>query len=81
MLSIEPPKTLKYYQLLKMSTKSGLSFTLVGTTSGATNYIGTGFYHTREEAEHNRTIETLRDSECNTYHIFELEFPNPIINE
>lgn len=78
---IKPPKILKYYQLLKMSTKSGINLTSVGTASTAGNYVGTGFFHTLQEAEHHRTLETLKDSEPSTYHIFELEFPNPIFKD
>ena len=75
---ITPPKTLKYYQLLRMSTKSGLNFTSVGSIpAGSTNYIGVGFYTTLQEAEHNRTIEALKETDGSTFHIFELEFPNP----
>ncbi len=81
MQSIQPPKTFKFYQLIKMSTKSGLSFSHVGMISSGSTFVGTGFYHTLEEAEYNRTLEALKDSECNTYHIFELEFPNPTVNE
>jgi hypothetical protein len=70
MQPIAPPKTLKYYQLIKMATKTNLYF----------NSVGIGFFHTLTEAEHNRTLETLKDNDGGTFHIFELEFPNPIIN-
>jgi len=38
---------------------------------------------TLQEAEHNRTLETLKDTDgaYNSYHIFELEFPNPVYQE
>lgn len=72
---IKPPKTLKFYQLIKMSVKPSLSFNSAGTSGGA--FIGTGFFKTLEEAEFNRTIEALKDTDSNSYHIFELEFPNP----
>jgi hypothetical protein len=80
---IKPLKTLKYYQLLRMSTKSGLNITSCGSTASGNNYVGIGMYLTLQDAEHNRTMETLKDIESayNTYHIFELEFPNPIIKE
>lgn len=81
---IAPPKTLKYYQLLRMSTKSGLNFTSVGSIpAGSTNYIGVGFYTTLQEAEHNRTLELLKDTDAsfNSYFVFELEFPNPAYKE
>lgn len=74
---IRPPQTIKYYQLLKMATKTGFSISACGPTS--TNYVGTGIYHSLQEAEHNRLIETLKDTDggANSYHVFELEFPNP----
>ena len=79
---IKPPKTVKFYQLLKMSTKNSFTINSCGTTSSA-NYIGTGIYMTLQEAEHNRTMETLKDTDggYNSYHIFELEFPNPVYKE
>ena len=83
MESIKPPKTVKYYQLLRMSTKSGLSIGSCGSTASGNNYVGVGMYLTPQDAEHNRTMETLKDTEgaYNTYHIFELEFPNPAHRE
>lgn len=79
MESIRPPKTLKFYQLVRMSINTGICFSSAGTSSGT--LLGTGFYKTIEEAEFNRTIEALKDTDSNTYHIFELEFPNPIYSE
>lgn len=84
MESIKPPKTMKVYQLIKMATKSGLNFTACGTMpAGSTNYIGTGMYTTLQEAEHNRTLELLKDTDAsfNSYYVFELEFPNPAYKE
>ena len=84
MEGVTAPKTLKYYQLIKMATKSGLNISPCGTIpAGSTNYIGTGMYTTLQEAEHNRTLETLKDPDAsfNTYHVFELEFPNPAYRE
>jgi hypothetical protein len=83
MESIARPKTLKFYQLMKMATKSGLSINACGTIASGNNFIGTGIYPTLQEAEHNRTMETLKDTDAayNTYHIFELEFPNPAYRE
>lgn len=72
---IKPPKTLKFYQLIKMTAKQSLNFSPAGTPGGA--FIGTGFFKTLEEAEFNRTVESLKDTDWNSYHIFELEFPNP----
>jgi hypothetical protein len=83
MESIKPPRTIKFYQLMKMSTKTGLMINSCGTIPSGNNYIGTGMYATLQEAEHNRTMETLKDTDAdyNTYHIFELEFPNPAYRE
>jgi hypothetical protein len=84
MQGLAPPKTMKVYQLLKMSTKSGLNISSCGTIpAGSTNYIGTGMYTTLQEAEHNRTLEILKDADgaYNSYHIFELELPNPAYKE
>ena len=66
-----------------MSTKSGLSITSCGSTASGNNYVGIGMYLTLQDAEHNRTMETLKDTESvyNTYHVFELEFPNPAYRE
>jgi hypothetical protein len=82
MESIKPPKTVKFYQLMKMSTKNNFTINSCGTVPSA-NYIGTGVYLTLQEAEHNRTLETLKDTDggYNSYHIFELEFPNPVYKE
>jgi hypothetical protein len=79
---IKPPKTVKFYQLMRMSTKNGFNISSCGATV-ANNYIGTGVYLTLQEAEHNRTLETLKDTDggYNSYHIFELEFPNPVYKE
>ena len=80
---IRPPRTVKFYQLLKMSTKNSFTINSCGTVPSATNYIGTGMYMTLQEAEHMRTLETLKDTDggYNSYHIFELEFPNPVYKE
>ena len=74
---IAPPKTLKVFQLLK---QTGLSFTYSGSgTSG----MGVGFYSTQQEAEHNRTLEVLKDTTHPKprYHVFEIEVPNPAYTE
>lgn len=75
MESLKPPKTIKFYQLIKMGIKPSLNFSSSGSASA--NYVGPGFYRTLEEAEHNRTIEALKETDGSTFHIFELEFPNP----
>lgn len=83
MKSIEPPETIKVYQLLKMTGTylSGVSPPI--PTSMSTN-MGIGFYLTLEEAEHIRTLEILKDTTTGmkpTWHIFELEFPNPVLQK
>ena len=42
-----------------------------------------GMFMTLQEAEHTRTLEILRDtdSDYNSYHVFELDFPNPAYKE
>jgi hypothetical protein len=80
MESLKPPRTLRFYQLIKFSTKSGMSLNLTGMQS-PNGYLGAGIYRTQEKAEHNRTLEILKDSEDATFHVFELEFPNPAYRE
>ena len=77
---IKPPKTLKVYQLIR---QTGLNFTTTGSSS--TVSLGLGFYSTLQEAEHNRTLELLKDTSTGSgkpkWHVFELEFPNPAYEE
>jgi hypothetical protein len=76
---IKAPKTLKVYQLIK---QTGLN--LSGSGLG-TNGLGVGFYSTLQEAEHNRTMELLKDTTSSSikprWHVFELELPNPAYEE
>ena len=74
---IKAPKTIRVFQLIR---QTGLSFNYVGGGSGV---LGLGFYATLQEAEHNRTLEVLKDQDSayNSYHIFELELPNPVYKE
>ena len=73
MKSIEQPDTIKVYELVK---QTGYVLSLVGSTT-AVQTLGIGFYMTQQEAEHNRTIEILKNTLPQTYfHIFELEIPN-----
>jgi hypothetical protein len=75
---IKPPKIIKVYQLVK---QSGMSLTYGGSGSVG---LGVGFYSTQQEAEHNRTLETLRDTTSSPkpkWHIWELDLPNPIYTE
>ena len=75
------PKTMRVYQLVRMSTKTNLNFTTTGASATGTAYIGSGFYLTQSEAEQNRTLETLKDQDGNRFYVFELEFPNPAYRE
>jgi hypothetical protein len=75
-------KTIKVYQLLKLSTKNGMSLNVCGTVPGnSANYIGTGFYFSQSEAEQNRTLEVLKDTDGARFYVFELEIPNPAYTE
>ena len=76
---IKPPKTIKIYQLIR---QTGMTFTGAGTgTSG----LGIGFYSNLQEAEHNRTMELLKDTSTGInkpkWHIWELDIPNPAYEE
>jgi hypothetical protein len=78
---IKAPKTMKVYQLVK---QTGMSFTNTGNSSSASATLGIGFYPTLQEAEHNRTMEALKDTTSGNkpkFHVFELEFPNPAYEE
>lgn len=75
---ISPPRTVKVYQLLKQTGATLSNAGTMGTISW-----GFGFYVTLQEAEHNRTMELLRNTDAVTpqYHIFELDIPNPAYKE
>jgi hypothetical protein len=75
------PKTIKVYQLIRMSTKTSLNFSTTGSAAAGSSYIGSGMYLTLSEAEQNRTLETLKDTDGNKFYVFELEFPNPAYRE
>ena len=74
---IAPPRTFKVYQLIKQSGAT-LSHAGISGTSW-----GVGFYMTLQEAEHNRTMELLKNTDAvkPLYHIFELDIPNPAYKE
>ena len=76
---IKPPKSIKIYQLVK---QTGMSFSYGGSGSAG---LGLGFYATQQEAEHNRTVEVLKDTTTGAskpkWHIWELEVPNPAYEE
>lgn len=77
---IKPPKSVKIYQLVR---QTGLSFTVTGSSSASS--LGIGFYSTLQEAEHNRTMEALKDTSTGLnkpkWHIWELDVPNPAYEE
>jgi hypothetical protein len=72
------PRTVKVYQLLKQSGTYLMSTGVSGPISW-----GIGFYATLQEAEHNRTMELLKNTDTPKplYHIFELDIPNPAYKE
>lgn len=78
---IKPPKTFKIYTLIK---QTGATFTYTSGASPNTS-VGLGFFVSQQEAEHNRTIEVLKDTNTGPnkpkFHVFELEVPNPIYEE
>ena len=75
---IAPPKSVKVYQLLK---QNGTYLMSAGVSVPVS--WGLGFYATLQEAEHNRTIEVLKNTDAvkPQYHIFELDIPNPAYQE
>ncbi len=82
MEALKPPKTLKVYTLIK---QSGATFSYSSGSTTPNLNIGVGFYLSKEEAEHTRTLEVLKDTTTGVnkpkWHVFELEFPNPIHEE
>jgi hypothetical protein len=76
---IKPPKTIKIYQLIR---QTGMTFI---TTGSGTSTMGIGFYPTLQEAEHNRTMELLKDTTIGInkpkWHVWELDIPNPVYEE
>jgi hypothetical protein len=77
---IKAPKILKIYQLMR---QSGMTFSNAATSSSSG--LGSGMFPTLQEAEHNRTLEVLKDTTTGVnkprWHIFELEVPNPAYEE
>lgn len=78
---LKPPKTFKIYTLIK---QTGASFTYTSGTSSSTT-LGLGFFISQQEAEHQRTVEVLKDTSTGLnkpkFHVFELEVPNPVYEE
>jgi hypothetical protein len=75
MQPIQPPQTIKIYQLVR---QSGMNFSSMATATTGIN-LGLGFFITLQEAEHYRTLEVLKltSGSQDRFHIFELEVPNP----
>ena len=75
---IAPPKSVKVYQLIKQSG----TYLMAAGVSGPVSW-GLGFYASLQEDEHNRTLETLNNTDPvkPQYHIFELDIPNPAYQE
>lgn len=73
-----PPKELKIYTLIR---QNGMLFSYVGMTIGNPN-IGSGFFLTRTEVEHLRTLEMLKEQSSDVkFHVFEMTIPNPAYKE
>jgi len=77
---LKPPKTFKVYSLIK---QTGLLMSYVYVPGTGHVQYGPGFYATRDEAEHSRTLEVLKDTATprSNYLVFELEVPNPAYQE
>jgi hypothetical protein len=77
---LKPPKTFKVYSLIK---QTGLMLSNVYAPGTGATQVGPGFYTTRDEAEHSRTLEVLKDTATprSNYLVFELEVPNPAYHE
>jgi hypothetical protein len=75
---IQPPRTVKVYQLIKQNGNYLMNTGVSGPLSW-----GIGFYASLQEAEHNRTMELLKNTDTPKpqYHIFELDIPNPAYQE
>ena len=80
MESLKPPKTFKVYSLIR---QTGLLMNYVYVPGTGATQFGPGFYTNREDAEHSRTLELLKEtSETRShFHVFELEIPNPAYRE
>jgi hypothetical protein len=80
MESLKPPKTFKVYSLIR---QTGLLLNYVYVPGTGATQFGPGFYASRDEAEHSRTLELLKEtSETRShFHVFELEIPNPAYRE
>jgi hypothetical protein len=75
MKPLEAPATLTIYMLLSQSSTS--FYFNAASVAGMTGTMGSGIFGTRDEAEKARTLAILSDKSNNTFHVFELEVPNP----
>lgn len=78
---LKPPKTIKYYQLLRrtgIALSNVVSNSMINGTS-----LGSGFFMSQHDAEMHRTVEILKLSPTDNsdFFIFELELPNPVYKE
>jgi len=76
MKPLDPPEYLAMYLLMQQSASS-MYFMPAGVSTSPS--LGSGIYATRDQAEQARTVAILSDkaNPPNTFHVFELEFPNP----
>lgn len=77
---LSPPKTLTIYSLVR---QNGMMFSYVMPPVVGTTNIGSGFFLSRQEAEHNRTLEVLKETTTSNvqFHLFEMTIPNPAYKE
>ena len=78
---LKPPKTMKYYQLLK---RSGLTlYNVAGSSNVNGTTLGSGFFMSQQDAEIHRTMEVLKltSGDNSEFFIYELELPNPVYKE
>jgi hypothetical protein len=74
-----PPKTLNIYALIR---QSGMTFSYVVPPIPNNPSIGSGFFLSQQEAEHNRTLEVLKEQNSGVkFHVFEMTIPNPAYKE
>ena len=70
------PKTLTVYTLIK---QSGSMLNYIGTAYNQASCMGYGFFINKIEAEHQRTLELLKEENTGVQiHLFELTVPNPV---
>lgn len=73
------PKTITVYILVK---QSGAMLNYIGAAYNGNTCMGYGFFLNRMDAEHQRTIELLKEENQGVQiHMFELTIPNPVYKE